>query len=389
MVDNDLRVPKIRTATLCATGLQVQGCVGLSAAAVTMAPRKREGRDRETRDPALEAEERYYEQLALQQLQQRRRNSPVYCLRLMFAETFSFLKSYLELNFENLISWIVFVLLGWTLVERSLMRPSVHYDPNSPSAGELSLASLGLKALTDDVFSGMQGLLMLKLNNNLLSTIPKDVFKDLISLHTLHLGSNKITSLLPRAFSKLQSLQSLDLGSNLLAKIPASVFKGLFNLRRLILSGNKLKTVPPGVFNELTHLEQLHLNSNNIETLPHDVFIGLNNLKELYLQDNNISALPPALFSDLTQLQVLSFPSRVPPLSSHALQGCCRELFHPFSLGTSSLGPITSTSTSEQNSRVCTECAELCVHPSASHSQQHLHLHSATSFRVSIWNGIG
>ena len=193
-----------------------------------------------------------------------------------------------------------------TVVERTRRHYQVEGETNFET-GTLSLSGLGLKALTDDVFSGMNGLVVLRLNNNILQALPKMVFRDLINLRILHLGSNKIASLLPRAFSKLQSLQQLDIGGNLLAKIPVSAFKGLFNLQSLIISSNRLKTLPGEIFKELSRLEILDLQSNRLESLPYNVLTGLTSLRELYLQDNELPELPARMFSNLTRLQVAIF----------------------------------------------------------------------------------
>ena len=68
---------------------------------------------------------------------------------------------------------------------------------------------MGLKSLSQDLFSGMPGVKALRLNNNFIGALPKNVFHGLPNLQALHLDSNRIGSVVPKTFSGLPKLRHL------------------------------------------------------------------------------------------------------------------------------------------------------------------------------------
>ena len=87
--------------------------------------------------------------------------------------------------------------------------PLAHFDDNNPVPGDLSFTNMGLKSLSQDLFSGMPGVKALRLNNNLIGGLPKHVFHGLPNLQALHLDSNRIASVVSKTFSGLQKLRHL------------------------------------------------------------------------------------------------------------------------------------------------------------------------------------
>jgi len=87
--------------------------------------------------------------------------------------------------------------------------PLAHFDHDNPVPGDLSFADMGLKSLSQDLFSGMPSVKALRLNNNLIGELPKTVFHGLPNLQALHLDSNRIGSVATKTFSGLPKLRHL------------------------------------------------------------------------------------------------------------------------------------------------------------------------------------
>ena len=162
-----------------------------------------------------------------------------------------------------------------------------------------------LTSLPAGIFSGLRSLQTLRLLRNRLTTLPSGVFAGLTALQILNLQSNRLTTLPEGVFSGLTALQNLRLQSNRLRALPADVFSGLGALQFLNLPSNELTTLPEGVFSDLTALRDLRLQNNRLRALPADVFSGLGVLYLLYLQGNELTALPGGVFNELRSLDNL------------------------------------------------------------------------------------
>ena len=156
-------------------------------------------------------------------------------------------------------------------------------------------------------FSGLVSLKTLRLGNNKLTTLPTDIFSGLSSLTSLNLSLNNFSSLPDDGiFDELTSLTTLWLHFNQLTTLPDGIFDELTELTDLSLGNNRLTALPPGIFDELTKLTDLRLPSNQLASLPDGVFDGLTGLTELDLSYNQLSTLPAGIFDRLSALTGLN-----------------------------------------------------------------------------------
>ena len=87
-------------------------------------------------------------------------------------------------------------------------------------------------------------------------------------------------------FSGLTGLIDLRLYYNRLTELPAMLFADLRGLNSLFLDNNRLVDLPNGIFDGLTHLNLLYLNRNELWRLPPGTFNGLANLEGVNLLKN-------------------------------------------------------------------------------------------------------
>ena len=179
---------------------------------------------------------------------------------------------------------------------------------NLPRLKILKLDNNRLSNLTSDIFKGRceQTLLMLNLSYNELINPPHDLFKTTNKLKTLDLRQSRLIQLCKDSFSSLTVLEILYLGDNELPTLPHDVFSSLRRLYTLDLSGNVISSLPHDVFASLGRLYTLDLSGNLISSLPHDVFASLGYwLSTLDLSGNVISSLPHDVFASLGRLPTL------------------------------------------------------------------------------------
>ncbi len=146
----------------------------------------------------------------------------------------------------------------------------------------------------------------LGLNNNRLTSLPPEAFRELTNLTGLGLNINKLSSLPSGIFQALTNLKYLALSENKLSLLPSEVFQGLKNLRTLWLNNNQLASLPHRIFQELTNLYVLNLDYNQLSSLSSGIFHELTNLHGLGLSSNQLSSLPVGIFHELTNLLRLS-----------------------------------------------------------------------------------
>ncbi|KAK0396624.1 hypothetical protein QR680_001791 [Steinernema hermaphroditum] len=121
----------------------------------------------------------------------------------------------------------------------------------------------------------------------------------------LRLEQNLISTVPAKAFKNLKNLRRLDLSKNLIAEISQNAFDNLENLNTLVLYGNNLTDIPANAFSTLSSLQLLFLNANKLRCLRRGIFDSLANLNLLSLYDNNIKSISNATFAPLKSLQTL------------------------------------------------------------------------------------
>merc|ERR1711881_601102 len=84
------------------------------------------------------------------------------------------------------------------------------------------------------------------------------------------------------------ALQELRLDYNLIRSIPDSFVQGLTALQELRLNDNLITLIPDSFVQNLTTLQYLYLNNNAITSVPDSFGQGLTALQILYLQNNTI-----------------------------------------------------------------------------------------------------
>ncbi|XP_052000186.1 toll-like receptor 13 [Xyrauchen texanus] len=208
---------------------------------------------------------------------------------------------------------------------------------NTPKLTNLELNINIIAYLDHKALCGLKDLIILRLDNNLLTDVYNDSFKDLISLKTLNLRNNQIAVVFNYSFYTLSNLTILDLGGNKITQLRPHAFDGLLSLTNLYLDRNRLKDIDSILFGKLkTTLKVLDLQANHIQyytesthspfinltklldlkldaqepygitVLPRAFFRGLKSLRSLYLTYNHISGFGAETFDDLTNLEFLT-----------------------------------------------------------------------------------
>lgn len=185
-----------------------------------------------------------------------------------------------------------------------------------PGLHLLDLTFNQIKNISCVDFSNLTQLRTLQIFRNDISLIENFAFKDLKTLATLTIGSNRF--FLNGYFKKyLHKLESLDLANNKLDSVHSGDFESLKSLRNLSLPDNQISFIEPGSFNGLTNLIFLNLQSNKLSqsSIKHSVFSRLPNLKTLLLNNNYISydsqeALVQPPFQYLRKLKTLNIFSQ-------------------------------------------------------------------------------
>ncbi|XP_006859286.1 PREDICTED: leucine-rich repeat-containing protein 69 [Chrysochloris asiatica] len=154
--------------------------------------------------------------------------------------------------------------------------------------------------------SALTQLTALNLGNNLLEEVPEEL-KFLTSLKKLHLFGNRIHRFLPGACDGLQNLILLNLNNNLLTCLPGEI-RRLKRLTYLSINFNQLASIPKELC-FLGNLSELQLNYNQLICIPEEIKF-LKKLQKLLLVRNDIEYLPEGL-CDLTHLRILDIAGNI------------------------------------------------------------------------------
>jgi len=132
--------------------------------------------------------------------------------------------------------------------------------------------------------------------------VTKEAFTGLNKLEELDLAFNEFTAVPHHAFHPLQSLRILKLSDNLLTSIHPDSFIGLNSLFELDIGGNII-TVDEQIMHDIADtLEVLRLGRTGLtwDTFPHAVIKNLNKLEELDLEGNHFPHIPSDAFSGVS-----------------------------------------------------------------------------------------
>ncbi|XP_012678549.2 SLIT and NTRK-like protein 2 [Clupea harengus] len=126
----------------------------------------------------------------------------------------------------------------------------------------LHLGNNGLQEIKTGAFSGLKNLKRIHLNNNNLEMIKEDTFAGLENLEYLQADYNYISIIEAGAFNKLNKLKVLILNDNLLLSLPNNIFRFVM-LTHLDLRGNRLKILPfTGVLEHIGGIMEIQLEEN-------------------------------------------------------------------------------------------------------------------------------
>ncbi|KNC81675.1 hypothetical protein, variant [Sphaeroforma arctica JP610] len=147
--------------------------------------------------------------------------------------------------------------------------------------------------------NALKGLRSLDLSGNGLHTIAQSVFGNSSWPHltTLNLAHNALTRIDIPLFKGLGNLTDLVLSYNQIAVIEPTVWTGLAHLLALRLRGNALKALLNHTLDDVRPtLETLDMSHNQIQSVATDVFVNMTKLRTLDLSFNNIASLPDDTF---------------------------------------------------------------------------------------------
>uniref|UniRef100_A0A8C7VKR3 Slit homolog 3 (Drosophila) n=1 Tax=Oncorhynchus mykiss TaxID=8022 RepID=A0A8C7VKR3_ONCMY len=114
-----------------------------------------------------------------------------------------------------------------------------------------------------------------------------------------HKGLTEIPADLP------EGIVEIRLEQNLIKNIPAGAFSPYKKLKRMVLYGNKIAEIPKGLFDGLVSLQLLLLNANKINCLRVNTFQDLQSLNLLSLYDNKLQTISKGLFAPLRSIKTL------------------------------------------------------------------------------------
>ncbi|XP_070497788.1 chaoptin-like [Chironomus tepperi] len=169
---------------------------------------------------------------------------------------------------------------------------------NNPRLREVVFMANRIHTIADNAFTGSV-LATLYLGSNRLTTINRNMLNGIEgTLETLRLYLNNLRDLPENSFDGLQNLQLLDLGINTQISLPANIFQSLRNLRILYLDSAGIEAVHPNWFTALESLTELDIYRNNIRVLPDNVFANMTSLLTLLINLNPIETLSSNIFGD-------------------------------------------------------------------------------------------
>ncbi|XP_036424374.1 slit homolog 3 protein isoform X1 [Colossoma macropomum] len=178
-----------------------------------------------------------------------------------------------------------FVCTGPTQSEPRSCAPQASVCPASCSCNN-NIVDCRKKGLTEIPANLPEGIVEIRLEQNLIKSIPPGAFSPYKKLKRIDLSKNQISDIADDAFSGLRSLTSLVLYGNKIAEIPKGLFDGLVSLQLLLLNANKINCLRVNTFKDLQSLNLLSLYDNKLQTISKGLFTPLRSIKTLHLAQN-------------------------------------------------------------------------------------------------------
>ena len=196
---------------------------------------------------------------------------------------------------------------------------------------QLNLQNNLLYELPSNIFDSLANLKFMDLSQNNLLTLEKNIFKFNTNLTELYIRKNSFELLPSGLFSHNQKLRDLSLQSNTkLSTIPLDIFGNLLLLQNLDLSSCRFNesSFDDRTFENLTQLTTLNLARNQIRRLNPDWFAKLANLKSLNLAGNHLVTLQSNVFKGLASLETLFLQENQLELIEFEAMTDLKELIH-------------------------------------------------------------
>ncbi|XP_063241829.1 toll-like receptor Tollo [Bacillus rossius redtenbacheri] len=229
----------------------------------------------------------------------------------LFADTRDIKEVYLQNNSINVLAPGLFNDLSQLVVlDLSRNELTAEWVNTATFTGLVRLVVLDLShnriaRLETSVFRDLYSMQILRLDNNLIETIPENTFSALYNLHTLILSDNKIALLNSYMFNGLHVLSLLSLDNNAIMSIHPDALKNCSSLQDLHLNGNKLVEVPT-MLSDVPLLKTLDLGENHIIRIANTSLNSMVHLYGLRLTDNNIGNITKGTFDKMTALKILN-----------------------------------------------------------------------------------
>lgn len=200
--------------------------------------------------------------------------------------TFNMLTNLTVLNFDdNLMGFWS----GHNLVNNNLLQI-------------LSISRNRIQTLVVESFNNLNALRELTMTNNLLQGLP--IFKILPNLETLNLDDNRITSIDGNWFRNMPRLHTLLLNRNQIREVDFVMSAGRLQspVRLLNLINNQIGNLQDNAFTMLNSLEELDLSANQIERLNALSVRPITQMRRLLVVNNRISRIERELFTGASSL---------------------------------------------------------------------------------------
>lgn len=175
----------------------------------------------------------------------------------------------------------------------------LHFDHNKLSSLDVFMfAGLGkrlrklwlndnkISSVNVNTFKDQKALVYLNMDGNQLEDLEFLTSWDQNSLTELSVAQNAIRQLTPGVFNKMKSLVKLNLNGNLMTTIDSKAFTGLASLYDLSVDNNFITSLANQAFAGLDKLRRLKLSGNALVTMKNCTFAGLSNLLEFHFKDN-------------------------------------------------------------------------------------------------------
>ena len=129
-------------------------------------------------------------------------------------------------------------------------------------------------ALTkESIFNGLYNIEFIDLSSNAIKTLPTGLFRNLSMLSHLNLTNCGIYVIEAGVFSNMRSLQVLKLDHNLISQLPHNLFQvEMNNLQLICLNSNLLEHININLFSNTPNVSTLNLSRNQFTVFIQDAF---------------------------------------------------------------------------------------------------------------------